>query len=85
MKALIYVGSFAMVLVLSFIGAALLFAVMLAFVSFIAWSLPLASPFTWTVFRIISTIAFIIAVLWSFSKENKQFVEELLKDLKGKK
>jgi hypothetical protein len=81
MKALIYIASFVMALLLSFIGVALLFAVMLAFVSFIAWSLPLASPFTWIVFRIIFGIAFVIALAWSFSKENKEWVEGVLEDI----
>lgn len=84
-KALIYIVSFAVALVLSFIVVALLFALVLGFLSFVAWSLPVVSPFNWPVFRIIFAIAFTTSVFWLFSKENKQWVEGVLKDLEGKK
>lgn len=80
MKALIYIGSFIAALVISLLGVFVLLAVVIAFLSFITWSLPLASPFTWSIFRILFAIAFLIALCWSFSKENKQFVEDTLKN-----
>ena len=77
-KALIYTGSFIAAWMVIFIAAALFLGAIMLFISFITWSWPIASPFEWFVFRLIAAIATIFAISWSFSKENKKFVNETL-------
>jgi hypothetical protein len=80
-KVLIYIATW----ILMFIVVAVVFAAMLLLLSFVTWSWPIASPFTWFVFRLIAAISMIFAIAWSFSKENKEWVDEVMKDLtKGK-
>jgi hypothetical protein len=78
-KALIYIASFIAAWILMFKVIAVIFGVMLLFISFVAWSWPIASPFTWFVFRLIATISMLFAIMWSFSKENKSFVDGVMK------
>ncbi len=70
-KALICIGSFIAAWVIFFIAVALFLGAIMLFISFITWSWPIASPFTWFVFRLIAAIAAIFAISWSFSIENK--------------
>jgi len=77
-KALIYIGSFIAAWVVIFIAAPLFLGAIMLFISFITWSWPIASPFTWFVFRLTVAIATIFAITWSFSKENKEFVNNTL-------
>jgi len=83
-KALIYIGSFiaAFAIMLLFVFA--LLTLVVGFISFVAWSLPDISVLGWLHFRILSGIAFLFAALWSFSKENKEFVEETLRAINEK-
>ena len=80
MKSLIYIGSFLATFSITLLSVIMLLALVMGFISFVTWSLPLASPFTWTTFRILCAVSFAVAMCWSFSKENKQFVEETLKN-----
>ena len=77
-KALLYIGSFIVSWVISFTVIALFLGLLVLIVMFIVWSWPVASPFTWGIFRLISGIATIFSIIWSFSKENKQFVNDTL-------
>ena len=78
-KALIYIGSFIATFIITLLCIFVLLAIVVGFISFITWSLPDISLIGWLQFRIISGIAFLFATLWSFSKENKEFVEETLR------
>jgi hypothetical protein len=80
-KALVYVTSFIAAWILMFIVVAVVFGTMLLLLSFVTWSWPVASPFTWFVFRLIATISMLFAIMWSFSKENKEWVDGVMKDL----
>jgi len=79
MKALIYIGRFIAAFALMILVFFALLTLVVGFISFITWSLPDISLIGWLQFRIISGIAFLFAALWSFSKENKEFVEETLR------
>jgi hypothetical protein len=83
-KLLIYVVSFLAAWIFMFIMAVIILGFVILILSFINWSLPLVIPFTWAIFRLLVAIALIFALFWSFSKENKDFVNETLKTLKGK-
>lgn len=84
MKILLHLFSFLLLFLICLSLSLGIFGISIATIIFVTWSLPPALPFTWTLFRVLCVIAFIISLFWSFSKENKEWVEKVLKDLKGK-
>jgi len=83
-KALIYIGSFIAAFIIMILCVFVSLAIVVGFISFVAWSLPDISAFGWLHFRILSGISFLFATLWSFSKENKEFVKETLRVINEK-
>jgi hypothetical protein len=85
-KISLYTFSFLLASSLFFVIVSIFLGSILLIVSFITWSWPIETPFTWLVFRIIASIAAFFALAWSFSKENKEWVDGVMKDLtEGKK
>lgn len=80
-KVLVYLGSFiAAFIVLSIVFYLILLCGVL-FAAFVSWSLPVVYSFSWALFRLVTAFAFVFTIFWSFSKENKEFVENVMKDL----
>lgn len=60
-----------------------LLVMVIAVLSFITWSLPLASPFTWTVFRIIFIVSlFFITLNMTTNNGAKEWIDERVADAK---
>lgn len=80
-KVLVYLGIF----IAAFIVLSIVFYLIVLcgalFAAFVSWSLPVAYSFSWALFRLVTAFAFVSAFFWSFSKENKEFVEDVMKDL----
>lgn len=82
MKPIVYIASFLLAFFIAFLCVSIILLLMMGFISFAVWSLPVASPLTWGVFRILCIMSFVLSLIWSFSPENKEYVEETLEQLK---
>jgi cell division protein FtsW (lipid II flippase) len=61
----------------------ILLGVVIAVLSFITWSLPLASPFTWTVFRIIFIVSlFLTTINMTTNDGAKEWIDDRVADAK---
>jgi len=81
-KALIYIGSFIAAWFIILSAILLFLAVVVMIISFVTWTWPAATLIPWAAIRFLSVLAAISAIFWSFSTENKEFVNSTLK---GKK
>jgi hypothetical protein len=79
-KILWYILSFMMMFTIAFFATFLLYLISLLIVSFIVWSPPLISPFTWGMLRALIVISTFVSLVWSFSKENQEFVQDCLQN-----
>jgi hypothetical protein len=80
-KVLLYLISFVMAFILMLVIFHVVFFVLLAVVSFITWSPPIVFPYNWFIFRLLAAFAVVSSIFWSFSKENKEWVEGVLEDM----
>lgn len=85
MRYLIHAVSFLGCMIFGVMMVYLLLGIVMLALMFITWSLPLAGPFTWTIFRLAVFISFVFSVMWIGSKQNFDFVEETLSDLETKR
>lgn len=80
-KVLVYLGSFIAAFIVLSIAFCLIVFLGALFAAFVSWSLPVAYSFSWALFRLVTAFAFVFAIFWSFSNENKKFIEDVMKDL----
>lgn len=85
MKILAHLMSFSFAFTIIFIGSWAFLGLVIATISFVAWSFPIVPIFSWGLFRLMCALATIFSLLWLVSSENKQWVEETVKDWKGEK
>lgn len=81
-RAFYYIVQYFMALVIFFMILCSLLGAVMLLLMFITWSLPVASPFTWWVFRIILTLSFVISSFYIFSPQAKDWVNGCLEDTK---
>lgn len=75
-----YVLAFCLATALCFAAVALFLALIIGMLMFITLSLPVASPFSWVIFRILLLISMVFATVFCFSKEAKEFVDDFEED-----
>lgn len=75
-----YLLAFSFATSLCFAAVALFLALIIGMFMFVTLSLPVASPFTWVVFRILLLISMVFATVFCFSKEAKEFVDDFEED-----
>lgn len=56
-----------------------LFWLMIGAVTFAVWSLPTVIPSVWFAIRISLVVGFIVSILFAFSKEGRETVEDFMK------
>ena len=74
-RALGYVVGFATVFVVIFLVMSVALLLLVGALSFITWSLPLASPFNLVVLRIFVVLSTIISVLFLLSREGQEALD----------
>lgn len=75
-----YAFVFSLATVICFIGVSFFLAFVIGALMFVTWSLPVALPFTWTVFRIVLLISVFIATLFCFSDQGLELVDDFEED-----
>lgn len=73
-----------MTLTVFFLALCALLGIIILILMFVTWSLPLISPFSWSVFRVLFSMATVISILFMFSKEFKEWVEEVHAEFEGR-
>lgn len=81
-KVFFYIMAYFIALVVSFFVMYALLVVIIGALMFITMSLPLASPFTWVVFRIILVMSVFCATFFIITPNAKEWVEKCVKELK---
>ena len=79
-RFIFYVLVYLISIIVSFIAVGLVLAIIILILMFVTWSLPVASPFTWVVFRILFSMAVIVSTIFMFSPNAKQWVDQCCKD-----
>ena len=74
-RALGYVVGFATVFVVIFLAFYTALLLLIGALSFITWSLPIASPFNLVVVRIFTLIASLVSVLFLLSREGQEALD----------
>ena len=72
-----YMVAFCFATVILFLGVSALLGAFIGALVVITWSLPVASPFTWGVFRLILLASMIMSLAYCSSKDCEQFVDRL--------
>lgn len=80
-RILAYAIAFCISTTLFFIWFTLIWGFIIGAIAFITWTLPVAIPFTWGIFRLLLTFAVIFTVLFLFAREGKEFIAGIEKDL----
>lgn len=74
-RALGYAVGFATVFPITFLALCVLLLLFVGAISFVTWSVPLASPFNLLVFRIFVLLSTIISVLFLLSREGQEALD----------
>lgn len=81
-KLFFYVWAYIIALIVSFFVMYGLLIVIIGALMFITMSLPLASPFTWVIFRVILVMSVFWATILICATNFKEWVEKCIKELK---
>lgn len=75
-RALGYFIAFCMAFAVFLVGVYALLGVFIAIISFVSWTAPTGTIFQWWIFRLLTSIAILIASLFCLSREAREAVDE---------
>lgn len=83
-KIYFYFWAYMISLVGTFFAICLFFGVIMGILMFVTWSLPVASPFTWVVFRILLSLSILLSAVFMFTPNAKEWVNKCCKEYEGR-
>lgn len=75
-RALGYTLAFCLMLAFCLVLLYVALFALIAVLAFITWSLPIASVFSWPLFRLFLSVSAVMAVFFCTSKEGREFVSD---------